>query len=526
MKSNDNDDSGVNRRGFLKGFASAAVAAGLAGPGQALAHSGSRGGPSVGFGKSLLPPPKIRGLPGSEHYWRNVRNAFGLADDYIHMNTGTTGSQPEFVQNNLAVYNRYKSQDPKDWQVNLNADFPDLFPIAPSATGARQAQVAAVYGANADEIVLSYNTTDACNLIFAGTPWEPGDRIVTTSFEHPALAGPIAWARDHRGVEVVLVDIPSTFAAKTTVDDVLEWFAPALGAPLGNGNKQYLAISEIFYKNGLRLPVPELCALARGYGAYSIIDSAHGWGMIPIDCHAYGADFIAGAGHKWLCGGPGTGILYVRNSGAETDPLPPFAVGNFFIYGNPFVAPSALYDSRAWSPAMYVQLRGESNVTALYAMTDSLTFFDRIGVHEIYERGVALGNHLKGLIADKWGPESLWVQQNEDERFATALTSFNPFAGRDKGAAFAEVNGAIDEILKSLALETPKIYIRSVTWRSSSAAPTDDRVGFRISTHGVYNSREEVEYVFDRLAYHIGRSSLPKLSRPRTVSPDGRTPVR
>ena len=43
--------------------------------------------------------------------------------------------------------------------------------------------------------------------------------------------------------------------------------------------------------------------------------------MLPIDCHDYGLDFIAGAGHKWLCGGPGTGIFYVRTSG---DNLPPF----------------------------------------------------------------------------------------------------------------------------------------------------------------------------------------------------------
>ena len=47
---------------------------------------------------------------------------------------------------------------------------------------------------------LSYNTTDACNLIFSGTPWNPGDRIITTSMEHHAIIGPIAWARDYHGV--------------------------------------------------------------------------------------------------------------------------------------------------------------------------------------------------------------------------------------------------------------------------------------------------------------------------------------
>jgi hypothetical protein len=218
--------SGLDRRDFLKGFASATVAAGLVGPGEVLAAAkgGPPGVPPGQFGRNLLPPPTISGPQSGEAYWAKVRKTFSLPDDYIHMNTGTTGSPPQFVVNNLAVYNRYKAEDPLSWGANLAADFPTLFPTSPSATGARQAMVAAVYGANADEIVLSYNTTDACNLIFAGTPWQPGDRIVTTSFEHPALAGPIAWARDTFGVEVVIVDIPSNFTADITVADVLGWF--------------------------------------------------------------------------------------------------------------------------------------------------------------------------------------------------------------------------------------------------------------------------------------------------------------
>ena len=501
---------GLDRRDFLKGVASAAAAAGvMAAPGAAiakpLAATGLQGNP-----KSLEGPPRLNSR--GEAFWRDVREAFLLPRDYIHMNTGTTGSQPGFSLNNLAVYNLYKVEDPKDWQANLNADFPDLFPyLNGSATSARQQWVADAFGANQNEIFLSYNTTDACSLIFAGTPWMPGDRIITTSFEHPALAGPIAWARDYHGVEVRVVDIPSTITPDLTIEDVLAWFEPHLADPLAGGNKQYLAISEIFYKNGFRMPVAELCALARLYEAYTIIDTAHGWGMLPIDCHAYGADFIAGAGHKWLCGGPGTGICYVRTSDAESHPLPPFALGNFFLYGNPFTQPSAFFESRAWNPSLYMQFRGESNAPALFAMTDSLSFFDQIGIQAIYQRGVALAAHLRGLIRGQWGAEALWVDPG-DPAFDTALTSFNPFQGKNDPARFATLRDTISQIVNALAAETPKVYIRYVTWRSSSAAPADDRIGFRISTHGVYNDYEDVAYVFQRLAALVSASGLPKLA--------------
>lgn len=509
MQNTKNDKAGIDRRDFLKGIgAGCAVAATgvLTNPATAFADDAERG--LAGNPRGLEPPPVITG--SEKKFWRKVRKAFVLPQDYIHMNTGTTGSQPEFALNNLAVYNLYKSRDPKDWQVNLNADFPDLFPFqANSATTARQQWVADAYGANQNEIFLSYNTTDACSLIFAGTPWQAGDRIITTSFEHPALAGPIAWARDYHGVDVRVVPIPSMITPDLTIADVLAWFEPHLADTLGAGNKQYLAISEVFYKNGMRLPVAELCALGRVYGAYSIVDTAHGWGMLPIDCHGYGADFIAGAGHKWLCGGPGTGICYVRTSGS--DPLPPFAMGNFFLYGNLFTDPSTFYNNRTWNPSLYMQFRGESNTPALFAMTDSLSFFAQIGLTAIYDRGVAVGNHLKALIAGHWGPEALWVNPGE-AAFETALTSFNPFAGKNDPGQYATLNAAITGIINALAAETPKVYIRSVTWRGSQTSTADDRVGFRISTHGVYTDFDDVDYVFGRLVDLVAATGLPQLT--------------
>ena len=501
---------GFGRRDFLKGVAAAALAAGFIGTKEVEAITAPMGMPHFPpmLPQDLQPHPMIRAARGSEGFWRQVRKSFVLPHNYIHMNTGTTGSQPLFSLINLGVYNRYKSMDPRDWQTDLNADFPDLFPVSPTAIAARQAAIASAFGANPDEIVLSYNTTDACNLVFAGTPWQAGDRIITTHLEHPALVGPMAWARDYHGVEVRIVELPSNFTSAITKGDVLGLFENELRASLAPGNKQYVAVSEIFYKNGLRLPVKELCQLAKAYGAYTIIDSAHGWGQIPINCHDYEADFICGAGHKWLCGGPGTGIFYVRNSGGN---LPPFAMGNFFQYGNIFTAPSIRYQNRNWSPAGLIQSRGETNTPALYAMTDSAAYFVYIGLQDVYKRGIALGDHLKQKISAQWGPHALWVQRNPDPAFATALTSFNPFAGKDDPGQFAAMNAAMNAVLASLASGDPKVYIRTVTWRDRAADPADNRVGFRISTHGVYNDFDEVDFMFDRLVAAVNATGLPQL---------------
>ncbi len=98
------------------------------------------------------------------------------------------------------------------------------------------------------------------------------------------------------------------------------------------------------------MPVKEFCASWR-----KILARTPSWtpptvgGCSQINCHEYEADFIAGAGHKWLCGGPGTGIWYIRNSGSN---LPPFAMGNFFLYGDPFdELTSGFYNNRNWAPS-------------------------------------------------------------------------------------------------------------------------------------------------------------------------------
>ncbi len=221
--------NGIARRDFLKGIAAAALTAGFIGPSEAQAFiNGDKKAAHI-LPQDLQPFPTIKARRGTEGFWNQVHKTFILPDDYIHMNTGTTGSQPLFSLVNLGVYNLYKSMDPKDWEKNLNADFPELFPVSSGILGhphwpPDKRAVAAQYGANADEIVLSYNTTDACNLIFAGTPWNPGDRIITTQWEHPALEGPIGWARDYHSVDIKFVNLPSNFTSNITVADVLTLF--------------------------------------------------------------------------------------------------------------------------------------------------------------------------------------------------------------------------------------------------------------------------------------------------------------
>lgn len=51
-----------------------------------------------------------------------------------------------------------------------------------------------------------------------------------------------------------------------------------------------------------------------------------------------------------------------------------------------------------------------------------------------------------------------------------------------------------------------------MTWRDGPASAADDRVGFRVSTHGVYNDFDRIDHVFDRLVNQVNPTGLPQLS--------------
>jgi hypothetical protein len=73
------------------------------------------------------------------------------------------------------------------------------------------------------------------------------------------------------------------------------------------------------------------------------------------------------------------------------------------------------------------------------------------------------------------------------------------------------MNSAIGTILTNLAAQTPKIYLRSTTWHNSKNDTADNRVGFRISTHAMYNNFSQIDWMFEQLVAQVNASGLPQL---------------
>jgi cysteine desulfurase len=173
-------------------------------------------------------------------------------------------------------------------------------------------QVAALIGAEPDEIVFTAGATEANNAALVGTVAEagPGARLVTTTVEHPSIDAPAeSLAARGRTVTRVPVDAEGRIASDA-LGDALTVPASLCAVLLANN------------ETGVIQDAPALGALCAERGVPLHLDAAQALGRMRVDVRALGASFLAGSAHK-INGPQGTGFLFVRRGAA----LAPFVLG-------------------------------------------------------------------------------------------------------------------------------------------------------------------------------------------------------
>ena len=225
-----------------------------------------------------------------------------MSTDLIYLDhNATTPIAPEVLDAMLPYL--------RDQYGNPSSDHP-AGRAAARAVAAARAQVAALIGADPDEIVFTSGGTESNNLAIRGTASvvDPTRRrIVTTVVEHPATTAPLAHL-DAAGWTITALPVTSS----GTVDTALA--AAELGPDVALVTMM-LAQNE----TGAILPVATVAAAARAVGAVVHTDAAQAIGKVEVNVDALAVDLLSIAGHK--CYAPkGVGALY-RRAGTPLGPV-------------------------------------------------------------------------------------------------------------------------------------------------------------------------------------------------------------
>ena len=290
---------------------------------------------------------------------------FPFSEERVPMNAANLCPSPEAVAAKVTELTR---------SIDVDCSFQNRARFAGDLENAR-GLVANQIGADADEVALVRNTSEANNVINNGADLGPGDEVVIWDQNHPT--NNVAWAvrARRRGFTVKSVAVP---ADPSEEGDLIEPFERAI-----TPRTRVLALTHASNVSGIRLPVKQLSAIAHRSEIHVHVDGAQSWGALDVDMRELGCDSFAASAHKWYCGPKEVGLLYVARDRIDD------------------VWPSIVAPSWGSAPdtdlvgARKFESMGQRDDAALTAVGEAARFHDSIGAGAVESRVLELATLLK-----------------------------------------------------------------------------------------------------------------------------------
>lgn len=258
------------------------------------------------------------------------RERFPSLDGVLHFASHTLGAMPAAAADELAHFaNTWATRGIRAWEERWMA-------IPAQVAGS----VESLLGALPGSVSLHPNVTVAQAVALSCVDFgRERPRLVCTDEDFPSVLY-LYEGLVRRGAEIVRV---RARAGRSVAEEDL---VAAI-----DERTAVVACSTVLFRTAQVLDLEPIARRAREVGALTLFDAYQAIGTVPMDVRALGADFVTGGSVKWLCGGPGTGWLYVRPALAGR--LTPALTG-WFGHEQPFAfdaGPTRLHDGerRFWN---------------------------------------------------------------------------------------------------------------------------------------------------------------------------------
>ncbi|WP_017725810.1 aminotransferase class V-fold PLP-dependent enzyme [Halalkalibacterium ligniniphilum] len=229
------------------------------------------------------------------------------------------------------------------------------------------------------------NATMALNQALLGFPFQEGDHVVSTSFEHNSVRRPLEQLRQRQGIEISYVEPNSTGLIE--VEAIEKAF---------KRNTRLLVVSHGSNVTGAFVDIERIGKIAKTKKVPFLLDASQTAGKLRIEMDHANISMLAFAGHKGLLGPQGTGALIV----AEDFQLKPLVYGGTGSY-------SELIDQPSQWPDRYES--GTLNTPGIAGLNAGIKYIVERGIDDIYEHEWQLTKQflqgLQGMASIKeYGP--------------------------------------------------------------------------------------------------------------------------
>ena len=209
-------------------------------------------------------------------------------------NAASTAVHPEVVKEMVPYF---------DTQYGNPSSIHQFGRKAKNAIEKARKQVAALIGAEPDEVIFTSGGTESNNTIFYGIKFQVGEfepsHIITSSIEHDAVLEPVR-EFEKNGVQVTY--LPVDEHGLVNPDDITKSIS-----------EQTVMVSIMFANNevGTIQPIQEISKICNKYQIPLHTDAVQAVGKIPINVKDLGVDALSISSHK-INGPKGVGALFLK----------------------------------------------------------------------------------------------------------------------------------------------------------------------------------------------------------------------
>lgn len=301
------------------------------------------------------------------------RDEFPILADSTYLVSHSMGAAPVRARAALEAYwDEWAADGPEAWERWLPR-------IAEIADG-----IGAIVGAPEGSVFLGPNVSVLQGAIGSCIDFS-GERneVVYEALQFPSLTYVWReWERYGAVIHVVPSDDGRTIPTERIVASIDERTA-------------LVVVSHAYYVSGALADVAAIARRCRETGALLCVDAYQTTGIVPFDVRELEIDMATGGSHKWLCGGPGCGWLYVEPSLAPQ--LRP-AITGWMAHERPFAFEAAPI---VYAESMYRFGHGTPTIPGYVVAAPGHEMIREIGVPQIREHNIRLTERIIALAQER-----------------------------------------------------------------------------------------------------------------------------